>query len=219
MKRFAAVAVTLVLLQASGAQAAPTPKPAAPAEKPPGAQSPNKAKVLASIDAHKGELVDLSQQVWRYAEVALQESRSAKALADYAERQGFKVTRGVAGMPTAFTAEYGQGSPVIGVLGEYDALPGISQKASSAKEPLEAGAAGHGCGHNLFGPASLGAALAIKEQIAAGRLHGTVRFYGTPAEESVGGKLYMLRDGLMKDLDVALAWHPGDKTKVDVRSS
>src|SRR5207245_9426432 len=99
-------------------------------------------------------------------------------------------------------ASYGQGRPIIGILGEYDALPGISQKAQSVKEALEAGSAGHGCGHNLFGTASLGAAVAVKELIAAGKLKGTVRFSGTPAEESIGGKIYMARDGLFKDLDV-----------------
>ena len=178
-----------------------------------------KAGALASIATHRQELVGLSEQIWRYAETALQETRSAKALADYAESQGFRVKRGVAGMPTAFVAEYGHGAPVIGILGEYDALPGISQKAQPTQEALEPGAAGHGCGHNLFGPGSLGASLAIKELIAAGKLSGTIRFYGTPAEESVGGKLYMLREGLMSDLDVCLAWHPGDKNEVDTKSS
>jgi len=178
-----------------------------------------KEEAVASIEKHKSELTNLSDQVWAFAETALRETRSSKVLADYAERQGFEVKRGVAGMPTAFVASYGQGRPIIGVLGEYDALPGISQKAAPAKEALEAGAAGHGCGHNLFGAASLGAALAIKELMAAGKLKGTVRFYGTPAEEAIGGKAYMARAGLFNDLDVCLAWHPDDKTHVDVDSS
>ncbi len=178
-----------------------------------------KEEAVASIEKHKAELIDLSDQIWRFAETALRETRSSKLLADYAEKQGFQVTRGVAGMPTAFVAGYGQGRPIIGILGEYDALPGISQKAQPVKEALEAGSAGHGCGHNLFGAASLGAAVAIKELIAAGKLKGTIRFYGTPAEESVGGKIYMARDGLFKDLDVCLAWHPEDKTRADVDSS
>src|SRR6185503_15827830 len=165
---------------------------------------------VASIEKHKDELTNLSDQIWAFAETALRETRSSKALADYAEKQGFEVKRGVAGMPTAFIATYGQGRPLIGVLGEFDALPGISQKASPVKEALEAGAPGHGCGHNLFGAASLGAALAIKELIQAGRLKGTIRFYGTPAEEDVGGKVYMAREGLFSDLDVCLAWHPDD---------
>ncbi|MBI2956220.1 MAG: amidohydrolase, partial [Acidobacteria bacterium] len=178
-----------------------------------------KDEAVASIEKHKAELIRLSDQVWAVAETALRETRSAWLLADYAERQGFRVERGVAGLPTAFVATYGHGRPIIGILGEYDALPGISQKASPVKEPLAAGGAGHGCGHNLFGAASLGAALAIKELIEAGKLEGTIRFYGTPAEESVGGKLYMARAGLFNDLDVVLAWHPDDETRADTESS
>jgi aminobenzoyl-glutamate utilization protein B len=189
---------------------------AKPAASKPG---PNKEAAVASVERHRPELVELANQVWAFAETALKEKRSSKVLADYAEAQGFKVERGVAGLPTAFVATYGEGKPVIAILGEYDALPGISQKAQSTKEPLEAGAPGHGCGHNLFGAASLGAAVAVKELIAAGKLHGTVRFYGTPAEESVGGKLYMIREGLFKDVDVALAWHPADETRADTKST
>ncbi|MBI1850208.1 MAG: amidohydrolase, partial [Planctomycetes bacterium] len=148
-----------------------------------------KEDVVRSVDAHKSELVSLSDQIWGFAETALRETKSSKVLADFAEKQGFKVERGVCGMPTAFVASFGSGKPIIGILGEFDALPGVSQKATSAKEPLVAGAPGHGCGHNLFGAASLGAALAIKESIAAGKLKGTIRFYGTPAEEAVGGKI------------------------------
>ncbi|HEV8579482.1 MAG TPA: amidohydrolase [Thermoanaerobaculia bacterium] len=181
--------------------------------------SPNKEAAVASVEGHRPELVDLANQVWAFAETALKEKRSSKVLAEYAEAQGFKVERGVAGMPTAFVASYGEGKPVIAILGEYDALPGISQKAQPTKEPLAAGAPGHGCGHNLFGAASLGAAVAVKELIAAGKLHGTVRFYGTPAEESVGGKLYMVREGLFKEVDVALAWHPSDETRADTKST
>ncbi len=184
-----------------------------------GADPKKKEEAVASIEKRKAELISLSDQIWAFAETALRETRSSKLLADYAERQGFKVQRGVAGMPTAFTATYGEGRPVIGILGEFDALPGISQKASIVKEALEADAAGHGCGHNLFGAASLGAAVAIKELIAAGKLRGTIRFYGTPAEESVGGKVYMAREGLFNDLDVCLAWHPADKTRADTDST
>jgi aminobenzoyl-glutamate utilization protein B len=182
---------------------------------------PTAAKTAAvqSVDRHSKELISLSDEIWAYAETALREHRSSKALADYAERQGFRVQRGVAGMPTAFIATYGKGKPIIGVMGEYDALPGISQKAVAEKTPLVEGGGGHGCGHNMFGAASMGAALAIKEQIASGKLEGTVRFYGTPAEEAVGGKTYMTREGVFNDLDVVLAWHPGDKTQVDTTSS
>ncbi|MFQ5876078.1 MAG: amidohydrolase [Acidobacteriota bacterium] len=186
------------------------------------AEAPTLAKKQAAvswIEAHRHELIALSDRVWRYAEVALRETRSSAALADYAERNGFEVERGVAGLPTAFVASYGEGRPIIGVLGEYDALPGLSQKTVPAKRPLTPGAPGHGCGHNLFGVGSLGAAVAIKERIAAGDLHGTVRFYGTPAEEAVGGKLYMARDGLFDDLDMAFAWHPGTEIQIDTDSS
>ena len=178
-----------------------------------------KESAARSVDAHGPALVSLADQVWAFAETALRETRSAALLADYAEKQGFRVERGIAGMPTAFVASYGTGRPVIAILGEYDALPGLSQKAVPERAPLVEGAAGHGCGHNLFGAASLGAAIAVKELIAAGRLQGTVRFYGTPAEESVGGKVYMARDGLFKDVDVALAWHPADRTRADTQGS
>lgn len=192
------------------------PAAAATARKPDPAR---KQAVVASVDRHRAELVALSDQVWGFAETALRETRSAQVLADYAQQQGFTVERGVAGLPTAFTATYGQGRPVIAVMGEYDALPGLSQKAEPAREALVAGAPGHGCGHNLFGVASLGAALAIKEALADGRLKGTVRFYGTPAEEAVGGKVYMLRAGLFKDVDVALVWHPDTENRADAVSN
>lgn len=178
-----------------------------------------KEEAAASIEKHRAELTNLSDQVWAFAETALRETRSSRLLADYAERQGFKVQRGIAGMPTAFTATYGEGRPIIGILGEYDALPGLSQKVSPVKEAKTPGEAGHGCGHNLFGAASLGAAVAIKELIEKGRLKGTIRFYGTPAEEAVGGKVYMARDGLFNDLDVCIAWHPDDETRADTQSS
>ena len=185
------------------------------------AQAPNASKksAISLVDKQTRDLIDMSERIWELAETALEENQSAKLLADYAESRGFTVQRGVAGMPTAFVASYGQGRPVIAIMGEYDALPGISQKASAVKEPLAEGAAGHGCGHNLFGPASLGAAVAIKELIAAGTLKGTVRFLGTPAEESIGGKIYMIRDGLFRDVDVALAWHPDDSTYVDYKGA
>ncbi len=178
---------------------------------------PLKELAVAAVDAHSAELIELSDRVWALAEVALEENRSAALLADHLEANGFAVERGVAGMPTAFVASYGQGRPIIGVLGEYDALPGISQRAQSTQEPLEKGAAGHGCGHNLLGTASLGAALAIKELIEGGELHGTVRYYGTPAEETVGGKLYMVREGLFDDLDAAIAWHPEVEVVADTQ--
>lgn len=181
--------------------------------------NPNKTTVIQSIDKHQQELISVSDKIWAYAETALRENKSSKELADYAEVQGFRLKRGVAGMPTAFTAEYGSGKPIIGIMGEFDALPGISQKAQPTKEALNPGAAGHGCGHNLFGAGSLGAAVAIKELMQQGKLKGTIRFYGTPAEESVGGKIYMARDGLFADLDVCLDWHPDVEIAASTQSS
>ncbi|MFT3933238.1 MAG: amidohydrolase [Chitinophagaceae bacterium] len=179
----------------------------------------NKKAVLASVEKHQQELINLSDSVWKFAETALKEKQSAKALADYAEKNGFNVRRGVAEMPTAFIAEYGSGKPIIGLLGEFDALPGLSQKAQTAREALQKDAPGHGCGHNMFGAASLGAAIAIKELIATGKIKGTIRFYGTPAEEDVGGKIYMARAGLFNDVDVCLDWHPDSENKANMQSS
>ncbi len=185
------------------------------------AAAPTAAKraAVASVKAHAPELIGMSDQIWAYAETALREHKSSKLLADYAESHGFTVTRGVSGMPTAFIARYGTGRPVIGIMGEYDALPGVSQKAIAEKSPLVEDGAGHGCGHNLFGAGSLGAALAIKELIAAGKLQGTIIFFGTPAEEAVGGKTYMARDGVFNGVDVMLAWHPGDESRADTLTS
>ena len=129
------------------------------------------------------------------------------------------MTKGVAEIPTAFVAEYGSGRPIIGIMGEFDANPGISQKKQPTKEPLVKGAAGHGCGHNLFGTASLGAAIAIKEMIESGEISGTVRFYGTPAEETIFAKVWMVREGLFDDLDVCMDWHPGDEIEAATQSS
>jgi aminobenzoyl-glutamate utilization protein B len=179
----------------------------------------NKDAVIKSVESKKPDLTGMSDKIWAYAETALKEKQSSKLLADYAEAQGFKVDRGVAGLPTAFIASYGTGKPVIGILGEYDALPGISQKAMPTKEPLAVGGGGHGCGHNLFGVASLAAAISIKELIQQGKLRGTIRFYGTPAEEAVGGKIYMAREGLFNDLDVCLDWHPGTEIQSGTQSS
>lgn len=179
----------------------------------------SKKAIVQSIENHQAELIAISDSIWALAETAFEESGSSKLLADYAEANGFQVERGVAGIPTAFVATYGSGSPVISVLGEFDALPGISQKAQPTKEPLHAGAAGHGCGHNLFGTASLASAIAIKEQLEAGKLKGTVKFMGTPAEEKFFAKIWMVREGLWNDVDVNVSWHPAAQTEADVQSS
>ena len=179
----------------------------------------HKKEVIASVEKHESALIAISDSIWALAETAFEEHQSSRILADYAEQQGFSVERGVAGMPTAFVATYGSGSPVISVLGEFDALPGISQKASPTKEALQEGAAGHGCGHNLFGAASLGAAIAVKELIGSGKLKGTVKFMGTPSEEKFFGKIWMVREGIWDDVDVNLSWHPAAQTEADVQSS
>jgi aminobenzoyl-glutamate utilization protein B len=198
-------ATVLLAVLAPVALAAPKPAPV----------PPQKKEVVASVERQRPELVRLADEIWGYAETALRETRSAKALADHAEQHGFKVVRGVAGMPTAFVASYGEGRPVIGIMGEYDALPGLSQKAQTSREAIVAEAPGHGCGHNLFGAASLGAAIAVKERIAAGGLSGTIKFFGTPAEESVGGKIYMVREGVFAGVDAMLVWHPSVETRAD----
>jgi len=181
--------------------------------------SNNKKAVIQSIEKHNEELIAISDSVWALAETAFNENGSSVILANYAEKNGFSVERGVSGMPTAFIATYGSGKPVIGILGEFDALPGISQKAQPTKEALNEGAAGHGCGHNLFGTASLGAAIAVKELMEQGKIKGTIKFFGTPAEEKYFGKVWMVRDGLWDDVDVNLSWHPGDNTEADAQST
>ncbi len=178
-----------------------------------------KKAIIASVETHKENLIKISDEIWALAETAFEEHSSAKILADYAEKQGFTVERGVAEMPTAFVATYGSGKPVISVLGEFDALPGLSQKAEPTKNPLNDGAAGHGCGHNMFGAASLGAAIAIKEQIEKGTFKGTVKFMGTPSEEKYFGKIWMVRAGLWDDVDVNISWHPSASIEADVQSS
>jgi aminobenzoyl-glutamate utilization protein B len=179
--------------------------------------NPLKNEVIQSVDSRFEALTDLSDKIWSFEEIAFQETQSAAALSDYAESLGFKVTRGVGEIPTAFVAEYGSGSPVIGILGEFDALPGLSQNKVPYKSPLHEDAPGHGCGHNLFGVASLGAAAAIKDLIEEGKIKGTVRFYGTPAEEKFFGKLWMIRAGLFEDVDVVMDWHPAAETKAAVQ--
>ena len=175
--------------------------------------------MLRSLDARAAHYADVAKQIWGFAEVGFQEEKSSALLSAELERAGFKLARGVAGMPTAFTAEFGSGKPVIAILGEYDALPGLSQDTVPEQRPLLAGAPGHGCGHHLFGVASAAAAIAVKEWMLTNRVGGTLRFYGTPAEEGGAGKVYMVRDGLFDDVDAVIAWHPGDRNEVTGTSS
>ena len=172
-----------------------------------------------AVFAHAAELDELvaqmSARLWDFAEIALEEHESAGYLAGVLEDEGFTVETGAAGMPTAFVASWGSGRPILGVLAEYDALPNIGNAAQPGRAPRDDGHIhGHGCGHNLFGAASVGAAIAIKRMMAEHGTAGTVRLYGTPAEETVVGKVYMARDGLFDDLDASIVWHPGQRTAV-----
>jgi aminobenzoyl-glutamate utilization protein B len=179
-----------------------------------------KKDAIEWIDKHKEEISKMSDQVWTYAETALLEYKSSRFLADELEKAGFTVERGVAGLPTAFVATYGAGEPIIGFLGEYDALPGLSQKAGVPyKEAIIPQNPGHGCGHNLLGVGSITAAMAVKQVMEEYNLKGTIKFFGCPAEETVVGKVYMAREGLFDSLSAALDWHPGSKTQVSIGSS
>ena len=185
------------------------------------AQSVTKIKkeIQASVEQQKDQLIATSDAIWEAAETSLEEFKSSKRLKDYARANGFTVTENVADISTAFMASYGSGRPIIGILGEFDANAGISQKRQPTREARIEGGAGHGCGHNLFGTASLGAAVAIKEQIEKGQLKGTVVFYGTPAEETIFAKVWMARAGVFDQIDVCMDWHPGATIEAVTQSS
>lgn len=174
------------------------------------------AAALRHAGALDSAIVDISMDLWAFSEIALREERSAAYLADIMEDEGFAVKRAVAGMPTAFVAEWGQGRPVIGVVAEYDALPNIgNDPVPRRQERTDGNPHGHGCGHNLFGAGSVGAAIAMQRSLQELGLKGTVRLYGSPAEETLVGKVYMANAGLFDDLDVALDWHPFTETYVN----
>jgi aminobenzoyl-glutamate utilization protein B len=174
--------------------------------------------VLARVAGHAERFGAISREIWETPELGFHETRSSPLLQQELRSNGFDVQSGVAGMPTAFSASFGSGKPVIVIMGEFDALPGLSQRDVAAPSPVTAGAPGHACGHNLLGSASALAAVAIKEEIAARGLRGTIRYYGTPAEEGGGGKIYMIHAGLFRDVDAVLAWHPSDANQVNLRS-
>jgi aminobenzoyl-glutamate utilization protein B len=161
----------------------------------------------------------IALNIWDYAEVGFKETKSSVLLKNTLQENGFKIEAGVAGMPTAFVATYGSGKPVIGILGEFDALPGLSQESSAVKTPIAGRNSGHGCGHNLFGTGSAAAGIAIKKLMEEGKLKGTVKIFGCPAEEGGDGKVYMVREGLFKDVDVVLHWHPDEHNTVTFTSS
>jgi aminobenzoyl-glutamate utilization protein B len=165
--------------------------------------------VIAAIEAQRARWSACARDVWTYAEVGYQEEKSSQRLQRELTTAGFEVRTNVADMPTAFVASYGSGQPVIAILAEFDALPGLSQDAVPEKKALKEGGAGHGCGHHLFGAASVAAAVAVKDWLVTSKTSGTLRVYGTPAEEGGGGKVYMIRAGLFADVDAVLSWHPG----------
>lgn len=169
----------------------------------------SKKEVIKSIDAKSEEYSTIAKKIWNYAEVGFQETNSSALLQETLAKSGFKIDKGVGGMPTAFIASYGQGKPVIAILGEFDALPGIAQAAVPEKKPIDGQVAGHACGHHLFGTASAASAIEVKNWLVANKMQGTIRFYGTPAEEGGSGKVYMVREGLFKDVDAVINWHPG----------
>ncbi|HLK20713.1 MAG TPA: amidohydrolase [Bryobacteraceae bacterium] len=179
----------------------------------------DKESFLKQMDARAAHYGDVSRKIWEFAEVGYQEHKSAELLKSELRQSGFAVQENAAGIPTAFTASWGEGKPVIAILGEYDALPALSQDAIPERKPLADGAPGHGCGHNLLGTASLFAAVSIKDWMSEKKIQGTIRFYGTPAEEGGGGKLYMVRAGLFQDVDAVLSWHPGDSNMASKQSS
>jgi aminobenzoyl-glutamate utilization protein B len=185
----------------------------------PAAPDADKEAVFRWLDANTDAMRKISMSIWSAAELALHEYKSSRELMAYLESNGFHVDNGVAGMPTAFIANYGSGKPVIAIYGEYDALPGLSQKTETSFSPLTEGAPGHGCGHNLIGAGSAAAAVAVSKLMEAGKIKGTLRFYGTPAEESVSGKDYMLDAGLFNGVDVLLGWHPQDVTTASFQFS
>ena len=167
-----------------------------------------KQDVAAWLEAHRQDFIEMADAIWGNPETAFREFFASSLQADFLERQGFRVTRDIAGINTAFLAEWGSGAPIIGFAGEYDALPGLSQKAQPVQEPLAEGGAGHGCGHNLLGTAHVAAVTALKRWMEANRVPGTLRYYGCPAEESGAAKTFMARAGLFDDLAAAFNFHP-----------
>ncbi len=191
-----ALTVTLLAVAASAQQAAPH------------------RQLIELVDHHAAYFSGLSKTIWDYAELGYREENSSALLQRELQAAGFGVKSGVAGEPTAFVASYGHGQPVIGILGEFDALPGLSQAAAPVRKPILEDAPGHACGHNLLGSGAALAAVALKEYMERNRIPGTLRYYGTPAEEGGDGKVYMIRAGLFQDVDAILHWHPGDENYV-----
>ena len=175
--------------------------------------------ILNSLDQKAEFYGAISKLIWSNPELGYLETESSELLQKTLKDAGFSVKTGVADIPTAFVAEFGSGAPVVGIMAEFDALPGVSQKAVPFREPVVEGGAGHACGHHLFGTASVAAGIAVKDWMQQNKITGTIRVYGTPAEEGGGGKVYMARAGLMEDVDAMLHWHPGSKNDASASSS
>ena len=180
----------------------------------------DKEKAIKKIEEKKDLIIDTADKIWEYAELSLQEKKSCKLYCRILEEEGFVVDKGISGITTAFSASFGKGRPVIGILAEYDALSGLSQERFSAvRKPLETGGNGHGCGHNLLGAGAMAAALGIKEYLSGSGKEGTVILYGCPGEEGWASKAFMAKDRVWEKLDAALTWHPYDKNEVVTGSS
>jgi aminobenzoyl-glutamate utilization protein B len=179
-----------------------------------GQQPARHQQLLELVDQHAAHFSTTSKTIWDYAELGYQEEKSSTLLQRELQSAGFRIQSGVAGEPTAFVASFGQGQPVIGIMGEFDALPGLSQAATPTRSPVVTDGPGHACGHNLLGSGAALAAVALKEFMERNHVAGTLRYYGTPAEEGGDGKVYMIRAGLFRNVDVILTWHPSDENSV-----
>ncbi len=179
-----------------------------------GQQASSHRQIELLVDQNSSAYIQASKTIWEYAELGFHEEKSSALLQRDLKEAGFRVQAGVADEPTGFVASYGEGKPVIGILGEFDALPGLSQEAIPDRSPVAKGAPGHGCGHNLLGSGAALGAVALKQYMETNHVAGTLRYYGTPAEEGGDGKVYMVRAGLFRDVDVVLHWHPGDRNAV-----
>ncbi len=176
---------------------------------------PLKRQVIAQVDSIEALVEEMATKLWEYSEISLQETRSAALLISKLKEAGFDIETNVAGMPTAFVATYGKGSPIVGILAEYDALPGVGNEAVPERKARADGVtSGHGCGHNIFGAASVGGAIALKKLMEKENLKGTLKLFGTPAEETIIGKVYMANAGVFNGLDAVIEWHPGDENEV-----
>jgi len=178
-----------------------------------------KKEAIQEIQTNHDQYKEIAMQIWNNAELGFKEIKSTALLQEKLKQEGFSIESGVADIPTAFVATYGTGKPIIGILAEYDALPGLAQQAIPEKKGIEGKAAGHGCGHHLFGTASIAAGIGIKKLIEQKKINGTIKIFGCPAEEGGSGKVYMVRAGLFNDVDVAIHWHPDAENKITMTSA